>query len=129
MQFMHKQTFFIHRNKNKQLIRTIMKSIEWDANDESKDLSKADSLTQQQLQAMQAVARMKEAADRCGAGFVGGFITPTGERFMMSNVEEGDAQHDAIIEKLNAIQQERYEALQQQTNIERLRRMLEEFEG
>ena len=126
---MHKQTFFIHRNKNKQLIRTIMKSIEWDANDESKDLSKADSLTQQQLQAMQAVARMKEAADRCGAGFVGGFITPTGERFMMSNVEEGDAQHDAIIEKLNAIQQERYEALQQQTNIERLRRMLEEFEG
>ena len=106
-----------------------MKSIEWDANDESKDLSKADSLTQQQLQAMQAVARMKEAADRCGAGFVGGFITPTGERFMMSNVEEGDAQHDAIIEKLNAIQQERYEALQQQTNIERLRRMLEEFEG
>lgn len=113
-------SLFIYRNTNKQTIKNVMNNIEWDSNDEAKDLSKADSLTAQQLQAMQTVARMKEAADRCGAGFVGGFITPTGERFMMSNIEEGDIQHQAIMEKLTQIQNQRQEEI---------RRMLDQFEG
>jgi hypothetical protein len=58
----------------------------------------------EQLRAMQLVAKMKEAADRCGAGFVGGFISPTGQRFMMSNVDSEDVQMQAINSQLDAMQ-------------------------
>jgi hypothetical protein len=50
---------------------------------------------------MQLIARMKEAADKVGAGFVGGFIDENGNRFMMSNISEDDIQTQYIIEKLN----------------------------
>lgn len=42
------------------------------------------------LEAMQFVAKMKEAAERCGAGFIGGFITDDGEKFVMTNMEDQD---------------------------------------
>ncbi len=51
-----------------------------------------DSIDANRLQAMQFVARMKEAADRCGAGFIGGFIAPDGQKFVMTNMNEEDAQ-------------------------------------
>lgn len=51
-----------------------------------------DALDMQRLQAMQLVAKMKESADRNGVGFVGGFITPNGEKFMMSNMSDEDTQ-------------------------------------
>ena len=51
-----------------------------------------DSLDMQRLQAMQLVARMKEASDRLGVGFIGGFIAPNGEKFVMSNMDEEDSQ-------------------------------------
>lgn len=51
-----------------------------------------DSVDLQRLQAMQFVARMKEAADRNGNGFVGGFISPDGQKFMMTNMDEADTQ-------------------------------------
>ena len=51
-----------------------------------------DALDSQRLQAMQLVARMKESADKYGVGFVGGFITPDGEKFMMTNMDEADTQ-------------------------------------
>ena len=50
------------------------------------------SIDANRLQAMQFVARMKEAADRCGAGFIGGFIAPDGQKFVMTNMNEEDAQ-------------------------------------
>ena len=53
---------------------------------------------------MQVVARMKEAADKVGAGFVGGFVTPTGERFLMSNMDSDSNQLKAINAKLNELQ-------------------------
>jgi hypothetical protein len=56
----------------------------------SQDLSIPDSVDIQRLQAMQVVAKMKEAADRQGIAFVGGFVTPDGEKFVMSNVEGED---------------------------------------
>jgi selenophosphate synthetase-related protein len=46
----------------------------------------------QRLEAMQLVARMKESADKFGIGFVGGFISPDGEKFMMTNMDEKDTQ-------------------------------------
>lgn len=52
-----------------------------------------DSIDANRLQAMQFVARMKEAADRCGAGFIGGFIAPDGQKFVMTNMNEEDAQN------------------------------------
>ena len=122
----HQQRLFIYRNNNPILVRKYMNNINWEENNESKDLSKADSLTSQQLQAMQLVARMKEAADRCGSGFVGGFITPTGERFMMSNMEEDDVQKQAIEQQLNQIQKERMDMLKIN---EQIQKMLEDFEG
>ena len=51
-----------------------------------------DAIDTQRLQAMQMVAKMKEKADRMGIPFIGGFITPTGERFVMTNLE-GDIDH------------------------------------
>lgn len=53
---------------------------------------------------MRLVARMKEAADKAGAGFVGGFVTPSGQRFMMSNVDADDVQFQAINQQLQSIQ-------------------------
>jgi len=47
-----------------------------------------DSLDMQRLQAMQLVAKMKESADKYGVGFIGGFIAPNGEKFVMSNMDD-----------------------------------------
>jgi hypothetical protein len=35
---------------------------------------------------MQMVAKMKESADKHGVGFVGGFVSPDGKKFMMTNM-------------------------------------------
>jgi hypothetical protein len=51
-----------------------------------------DSVDLQRLQAMQLVAKMKESADRHGIGFVGGFVSPDGQKFMMTNMDEADTQ-------------------------------------
>lgn len=98
--------FFIYRNKNKSLIIKAMNNIDWEPNDGTKDLSKMDAPTMRQLAAMQLVARMKEAADRCGAGFVGGFIDEHGNRFMMSNIDADDIQYQKIEEQLNEYKRE-----------------------
>jgi hypothetical protein len=37
---------------------------------------------------MAFVAKMKEAADRVGAGFIGGFVTPDGKKFVMTNFSD-----------------------------------------
>ena len=49
-----------------------------------------DAIDRQRLQAMQLVAKMKESADKYGVGFVGGFISPDGEKFMMTNMNPDD---------------------------------------
>ncbi len=83
-----------------------MNNIDWESNDNIKDLSKTDAPTMRQLAGMQLVARMKEAADRCGAGFVGGFIDEHGNRFMMSNIDADDIQYQNIQEQLNEYKRE-----------------------
>ena len=50
-----------------------------------------DSMDMQRLQAMQLVAKMKESADKHGIGFIGGFIAPNGEKFVMTNMDDEDA--------------------------------------
>lgn len=96
--------FFVYRHKNKSFIAHKMNTIDWEANDNTKDLSSQSKYSMEQLKAMQLVAKMKEVADKAGTGFVGGFISPTGERFMMSNIEEGDVQHQAIKMRLDQMQ-------------------------
>jgi len=49
-----------------------------------------DAIDTQRLAAMQLVAKLKESADKHGVGFVGGFIAPNGEKFMMSNMDDED---------------------------------------
>ena len=98
--------FFIHRNKNKSLIIKAMNNIDWEPNDGTKDLSKTDAPTMRQLAGMQLVARMKEAADKVGAGFVGGFIDENGNRFMMSNFEADSAKEQEIIKQLEQYKRE-----------------------
>ena len=49
-----------------------------------------DSLDMQRLQAMQLVAKMKESADKYGIGFIGGFISPDGDKFIMTNFDDQD---------------------------------------
>ncbi len=51
-----------------------------------------ESIDLQRLQAMQLVAKMKESADKHGVGFIGGFIAPNGEKFIMSNMDDEDTQ-------------------------------------
>jgi hypothetical protein len=51
-----------------------------------------DAVDRQRLEAMQLVARMKESADKFGVGFVGGFISHDGEKFLMTNMDEADTQ-------------------------------------
>lgn len=97
-------SLFLYRNRNKQLIKNLMNNLDWEPNNDSNDLSKQDKYSFEQLHAMQLVARMKEAADKAGAGFVGGFVTPTGQRFMMSNVDADDVQFQAINQELESIQ-------------------------
>ena len=46
------------------------------------------SIATDQLQAMAFVAKMKEAADRVGAGFIGGFVTLDGKKFVMTNFSD-----------------------------------------
>jgi hypothetical protein len=81
-----------------------MNNIDWTENNERKNLAKQNSYSMEQLEAMQLVAKMKEAADNCGAGFVGGFISPTGERFMMTNQDHDSAQVGTINKELDKIQ-------------------------
>jgi selenophosphate synthetase-related protein len=56
------------------------------------DLRIPDSVDMQRLQAMQLVAKMKESADKYGVGFIGGFVAPDGQKFMMTNMSDEDAQ-------------------------------------
>ena len=44
----------------------------------------------QQLYAMSLVARMKDAADKHGIGFIGGFIAPDGTKFISTNMDPDD---------------------------------------
>jgi selenophosphate synthetase-related protein len=44
----------------------------------------------ERLQAMQLVAKMKESAERHGIGFIGGFISPDGQKFVMTNMTDDD---------------------------------------
>ena len=103
---------FLFKHKDRNVIINKMNNLDWESNDDTKDLSKQDQYSLEQLRAMQLVAKMKESADRMGAGFVGGFISPTGERFMMSNVDADDIQHQAIKMRLDAIQAEIFEELE-----------------
>ena len=43
---------------------------------------------QDKLAAMAFVAKMRAAADKAGVSFVGGFITPEGEKFIMNNMND-----------------------------------------
>lgn len=97
-------SLFLYKNRNKQLVKNLMNTIDWPENDDTADLANQDKYSIDQLHAMRLVARMKEAAEKVGAGFVGGFVTPTGQRFMMSNVDEDDIQFQAIRQELQNIQ-------------------------
>ena len=97
-------SLFLYKNRIKQLVKNLMNTIDWPENDDTDDLANQDKYSIEQLHAMRLVARMKEAAERVGAGFVGGFVTPTGQRFMMSNVDENDIQFQAIRQELQDIQ-------------------------
>ena len=84
-----------------------MNTVDWESDNNAKDLAKTDKLSSDHLQAMQLVARMREAADKAGAGFVVGFISHTGQRFMMSNMDENDVQTRAINQQLDMIELQR----------------------
>jgi hypothetical protein len=50
-----------------------------------------DSIDIQRLQAMQLVAKMKESAEKHGIGFIEGFVSPDGQKFVMTNMDDDDA--------------------------------------
>lgn len=115
-------SLFFYRNRQKSFIQNIVNNITWESNNESDDLANRDNLSIAQLDAMRFVAKMKEAADKAGCGFVGGFVSPTGERFMMSNMEADASQVDKVQKRISE------ERVQMLRSVE-IRKMLEEFEG
>jgi len=50
------------------------------------------SLHRQELEAMHYIAKLKESADKLGIGFIGGFIAPNGNKYVVSNMDEDDQQ-------------------------------------
>jgi selenophosphate synthetase-related protein len=58
----------------------------------SDKISIPNSINSNNLAAMQLVAKMKESADKHGIGFIGGFISPDGEKFIMTNMNDEDSQ-------------------------------------
>jgi selenophosphate synthetase-related protein len=58
----------------------------------SDKISIPNSINSNNLAAMQLVAKMKESADKHGIGFIGGFISPDGEKFIMTNMDDEDSQ-------------------------------------
>lgn len=61
-----------------------------------------DDLPQQdKLAAMAFVAKLRDAANKAGISFVGGFITPDGEKFMMNNMDDNmDVINEMLPEEL-----------------------------
>jgi len=56
---------------------------------------------QDKLAAMALVAKMRDAANKAGISFVGGFIAPDGEKFMMNNMNDDmDAINEMLPEEL-----------------------------
>jgi hypothetical protein len=51
-----------------------------------------DSLHRQELEAMHYIAKLKESADKLGIGFIGGFVAPNGNKYIVSNMDADDQQ-------------------------------------
>lgn len=51
-----------------------------------------DSLHRQELEAMHYIAKLKESADKLGIGFIGGFVAPNGNKYIVSNMDDDDQQ-------------------------------------
>jgi hypothetical protein len=49
-----------------------------------------DSVQQQELEAMHYIAKLKESADKLGIGFIGGFVAPNGNKYIVSNMDDND---------------------------------------
>jgi hypothetical protein len=49
-----------------------------------------DSLQRQEIEAMHCIAKLKDSATKLGIGFIGGFIGPNGEKFVMTNMTDAD---------------------------------------
>jgi hypothetical protein len=93
--------FFLHRNKNKAKAKQTYDRVKQNAN----QLTPQDSYSPDVLKAMQTVIRMKEAADKSGAGFVGGFLLPDGKQFIVSNVSESDVGNFYVKNLLNDLKE------------------------
>ena len=49
---------------------------------------------------MELVAKMRAAADKVGAGFIGGFIAPDGTKFIQTNLDGEDDINNLLPEDL-----------------------------
>lgn len=52
------------------------------------------------LAAMELVAKMRAAADKVGAGFIGGFIAPDGTKFIQTNLDDENDINNLLPEDL-----------------------------
>ena len=52
------------------------------------------------LAAMELIAKMRAAADKVGAGFIGGFIAPDGTKFIQTNLDDDDDINNLLPEDL-----------------------------
>ncbi len=52
------------------------------------------------LASMELVPKMRAAADKVGAGFIGGFIAPDGTKFIQTNLDDEDDINNLLPEDL-----------------------------
>lgn len=76
----------IFRHHNPILVDQFMEHFQSDL-DPKKNLSYQTSINPQYLKVMRALADMRETADRSNMGFFGGFITPEGYHYSISNID------------------------------------------
>ena len=90
----------IFRHRNPILVDQFMEHFQSDL-DPKKNLSNQTSINPQYLKVMRVLADMRETADRSNMGFFGGFITPDGFHYSISNIDPNnliDSQYKVPIE-------------------------------
>lgn len=90
----------IFRHRNPVLVDQFMEHFQSDL-DPKKNLSNQTSINPQYLKVMRVLADMRETADRSNMGFFGGFITPDGFHYSISNIDPNnliDSQYQVPIE-------------------------------
>lgn len=108
----------IFRHQNNVLVDQFMEHFRFDL-DPKKNLANQTAVNATYLKVMKALAGMRETANRSKMGFFGGFVTPEGFHYSVSNVDPNNA-----IENCSQLAPENYIDIDEGFTIEELYKKL-----